>query len=250
MGILFKLLQKGGVTQSNTNKTQEKDSPTSIVYKSQRTIVQGEVPRSRHHLGGGQHYLYDEEERNLLRDINLSLIIIKMTFHLAEDRRLATGFMAKSLQPFVLLDMNKTRKEYLQQLAKAARAESAQFAAKNRFNSFEELGKLWQRSGKDLYDHSTSLGPMGEQFENKLQHILRKYARQEKVPYLTVVTRLPAEPLRVEIPRYQVVRPFVIGGIPCASFDDAKAVAQVLAPAVARDEKEGLIEPYTSYYLD
>ncbi|KAB2954205.1 hypothetical protein F9B85_00440 [Heliorestis acidaminivorans] len=249
MGILLKLLQKRVSLSSSPGTAREKGGSPSVIYKSHRPKVKTDQETNRKNLMSGV-YLYDEEERNLLRDINLSLIIIKMAFQLAEDRRLATGIMAKNLQPFVVLDLDKTRKFYLQQLAKVARAESAQFTAKNNFISFEELGKLWQRSGRDLYDHSTSLGPMGEQLENKLQHVLRKYARKENAPYLTLVTRLPAEPLRVEVPRFQVVRPFVIGGIPCASFEDARALAQVLAPAVARDEKDGLIEPYTSYYFD
>ncbi|MBC9783815.1 hypothetical protein H1S01_04745 [Heliobacterium chlorum] len=200
--------------------------------------------------GPEEPFLYDEEERRILRDINLSLIIIKMTFQLADDRRLASGAVARNLQPFVVLDMARSRKEYLKLLANAARTESANFATKAGFESFEALGRRWQKSGKDLYDQTLLLGPMGDQFESKLQHILRKYAKLAKVPYLTVVTRLPAEPLRVEVPRFQVNRPFVLGGIPCASFEDARLLAQTLAPAVARDEKDGLIEHYTSHYLE
>ncbi|MDD2421223.1 MAG: hypothetical protein PHC60_10015 [Heliobacteriaceae bacterium] len=194
--------------------------------------------------------LYAKDERDLLRDINLSLIIIKMTFQLADDRPLAMEMVARNLQSFVVLDLTKPRQEYLRKLANVARNDSANFANRAGFESFEALGRRWQRSGKDLYDQTLHIGPMGEQIENKLQHILRKYALRANVAYLTVITRLPAEPLRIEMPRFQVERPFILGAIPCASFDEARVVAQALAPAVARDQKDGLIEHYTNYYLD
>lgn len=248
MGILVKLFQKRGGSWADPRTVEEKIEPGMADWL-QHAGYPGNCVSKTPRLKNAA-YLYDDEERRLLRDINLSLIIVKMTFQLAEDRHLATGMVARNLQPFVVLDLEKPRREYLRKLANVARTESTNFATRAGFESFEALGRRWQRSGKDLYDRTLHLGPMGEQIDNKLQHILRKYARAAKVPYLTIVTRLPAEPLRVESPRFQVERPFILGGIPCASFEDARVLAQALAPAIARDEKEGLIEHYTSHYLE
>ncbi|MZP28578.1 hypothetical protein GTO91_02410 [Heliobacterium undosum] len=246
MGMLVKLFQRRG-SGWNDPSPGELSLPPGLGISDQWNGAGYEGFRKP---GKQEPQLYDEEERRMLRDINLSLIIIKMTFQLADDRRFASSMVARHLQPFVVLDMDKSRKSYLQLLAQVARDESANFATRAGFESFEALGRRWQKSGKDLYDQSLLMGPMGDQFESKLQHILRKFAKAAQAPYLTVVTRLPAEPLRIEIPRFQVIRPFVIGGIPCASFEDARLLAQTLAPAVARDEKDGLIEHFTSHYID
>ncbi|TCP60996.1 hypothetical protein EDD73_13225 [Heliophilum fasciatum] len=232
MGILVKLFHRS--TQGR-KQTESEDLPWSMLHHDEQRKPQ-------------QSYLYEEEEQMLLRDFNLSLIITKMAFQLAVDREVAMSIMAKQLQSFVLLDLERPRKEYLYQLTKIAREESARFAACTGFMSFETLGRCWQRSGKDLYDTNLSMGPLGEQLEGKLQHVLRKYALLAKVPYLTKVTRFPEEPSRIEMPRFQAIRPFVGTGIPCACFEDACAMAQSLAPAIARDEQEDRSEHYMSCY--
>jgi hypothetical protein len=188
-------------------------------------------------------YLYDREERELIRSIRLSIIIMKMVYNLAPNKVEADDNPVRSLLGLVIIDTNLPLKSYLNKLDKIAKNEATIFAEKFGFDCIETLWRKWLRFGKELDEEDVKLGKYGQAFENKLQILLKKFALGS-APYQTELEKTNNKIIKKETPRFYVTQMYVTGLIPCGCYAEACEMASELSPATAKDDKEGLVQIY------